>query len=223
MVLKPFTPTSSGKAIEDTEIVGISKAGFYFSAAFLKAHQLEAKEGILFYFDDEDEYRLGVQFLDDSSAPGSFKLNTKPTGRRLQAQSVFNASPVLLKIQELENSRLQRFPVEFDSKTNIFSIFLRPTFEFKVKWAERNKIPAGVRGIYRYKDGQDTIIYIGKGVIKDRAGQSDRASWGIHLIEYSVVATDQEALKWEKFYLDNYKEEFGALPAMNRISGQAQE
>jgi hypothetical protein len=224
MALKPFvSPHTAGKAIDDSNIVGITKQGFYFPAAFLKEYKLEKKEGILFFLDEEDQYVIGVQFLDDSSAPGSYKISLKQFGRRILAQNVFNANPVLLKIQANENPRLQRFPVEFDTKSNLFKIFLRPMFEFKVKWSEKNRIPSDVRGIYRYLDGQETIIYIGKGVIKDRAGQTERANWGVMTIEYSVIPTDQEALRWEKFYLDDFKNEFGALPAMNRISGQSLE
>lgn len=219
MALKPFITVSAGKAIEDTNLIGISKQGFYFPAAFVKEYRVEEKPAILFYLDDEDPYTIGVEFLDDPAAPGSFKLATGSSGKRIVPSSVFNASKALQEIRDLENPLLQKFPISFDKKLEIFTIALRPMFEFKFKWEQKNQIPSEVSGIYRYRDSTGTIIYIGKGVIKNRASDTERAKWGIEIIEYSVLPDDETSLRWEKYYIEAFRNEYGSLPAMNRISG----
>jgi hypothetical protein len=219
MALKPFTPVSAGKAIEDSDVVGISKQGFYFPAAFVKEFDLDNKSSVLFYLDDEDPYTIGVEFLDDVTVPGSFKLGIQTSGKRITPASVFNASKALQEIRELDNPLRQKFPIVFDKKLKIFVISLRPMFEFSVKWDSKNQIPSDVSGIYRYRDTTGSVIYIGKGLVKNRANEAERSKWGIEKIEYSILPDEETSLRWEKYYLEEYRTEFGSLPAMNRISG----
>ena len=84
-----------------------------------------------------------------------------------------------------------------------------------------NKINDEARGIYRYIDKSDQILYIGKGLIKQRASDAERANWGIDKIEYSVIEDENKALEWESYYIDLYVTTNGLRPPFNRIKGHS--
>ena len=67
---------------------------------------------------------------------------------------------------------------------------------------------------------KDKIVYIGRGDIRARAHSPDREAWEFDAIEYSVIADLAEQEKWESHWLDDYRNEFGALPFYNRVGGK---
>ena len=58
------------------------------------------------------------------------------------------------------------------------------------------------------------------GKIKDRV-KAHRREWDIDKIEYSVLDSEEDCKKWESYYIDKYKYEFGTLPPFNRIRGKS--
>ena len=103
----------------------------------------------------------------------------------------------------------------------IYYVELRPNFTNKIRNADIGSLPSDIKGIYRYKDRQNSIIYIGKGNIKERALQEERRNWSIESIEYGVVDDDEQALEWESHYIDEYRQNNGYLPPFNRVCGQS--
>ena len=76
------------------------------------------------------------------------------------------------------------------------------------------------KGIYRYKNSDNKVIYIGKGSIYERFTKDpQRRNWDISKIEFSVLNDDHESHKWERYYLDKFREENGVLPFHNKIGG----
>jgi len=72
------------------EVLTITKSGLYFSSSFIKGNNLETKESISFFFDDEDPYMLGFEFYDESGSPDSLILmaagrNSNSLGRTTKA------------------------------------------------------------------------------------------------------------------------------------------
>ena len=92
-----------------------------------------------------------------------------------------------------------------------------------MKFENVGKIDNMAKGIYRYINSENNIIYIGKGNIKARAKIPQRIEWGICLIEYSIVEDNDTAYKWEEYYLQKYVERHGVKPAFNVVMGHHQD
>jgi len=205
------------------EVLSISKSGIGFGAVFMKSNELQNKTSVSFYTDDEDPYKLGFEFYDESGKDNSLMLTsgngTKGAGRNVKASELLNKNRILKSIQNdpVKSNRL--FPIKKDKGSSIYYILLRPAFEIKVSFDKRNSIDEDISGVYRYLDKSKKVIYIGKGNIKNRVNSQERKEWGIETIEYSVLDLAEDMFKWESFYLDSYLNENGMLPTFNRISG----
>jgi hypothetical protein len=204
-------------------VLTISASGIGFSAYFIKSNKLEKKVAISFYFDDEDPYRLGFEFYDEIGITDSLQLtHSKDSAtKRVGATGIISKSKMLATIQKESNKNNRTFEIKKDQISKLFYVSLRPTFEFHISYTRRNEIPEKINGIYRYKDKDGAVIYIGKGAIKDRLSSPERSNWGISLIEYSIIPDDALCFKWESYYLEAYREEKGVLPICNRIGGRS--
>ena len=186
------------------DVMTISSTGIGFSATFIKSNRLEQMAAISFYFDDENQYRIGFEFHDKVGIPDSLILtHSKDSAtKRVGATGIINKSRVLKSIQAETDKNNRTFEVKVDPISKLFYCDLRPTFEFSMLYSRKSELPDGATGIYRYKDSKGSILYIGKGVIKDRAASPDRRDWGIHTIEYSLIQSDDLCFKWESFYIE---------------------
>jgi hypothetical protein len=101
-------------------------------------------------------------------------------------------------------------------------INLIPAFETKFKISEIDQISTALKGVYRYKDENDKIVYIGKGNIRGRLREIGRISdWDIHLIEISEIESEELQFKWENYWLNRFKQENnGNFPMFNRNQGK---
>lgn len=204
-------------------VVTIGASGFGFSASFIKSNRLENKVAVSFYFDDEDQYKVGFEFHDDLGVPDSLKIThgSDSATKRVGATGVINKSRILKSIQSDPDKNSRIFELKVDPISKLFYIMLRPAFEFSIAFSRKGDLPDGITGIYRYRDIRGDVIYIGKGLIKDRASSPERREWGIHKIEYSVIESDDLCFKWESFYLESFRQEEGVLPPLNRIGGRS--
>jgi len=205
-------------------VLSISRSGISLSAKFISENRLEHMEGIIFFRDDEDDYWLGFRLVEDFNRADSLALlaTTKSNNRSCKASEIINKTPVLAHVQGLEYRAQRQFEIEFDKKNALWFIRLRPVFERGVLWADRRSIPEEVSGIYQYLSREGEILYIGKGLIRNRASSPDRDKWGVYRINFSILTTDEEALRWESFYIEEYKNRYGVLPPFNRIGGHGQ-
>jgi hypothetical protein len=205
------------------ECLTISKEKFYFSSLFIVNNKLLDKNSVDFLWDDEDPYRLGFEFYDDDTGSLSMIRNGHSRGRNVKVQGIVKKSKILQSIS-LDPSKTNRtFNIKKDKQSGLFVVVLRPSFEYKVTFENRNIIPNEMTGIYRYKDKNGQILYIGKGNIKSRLNSPERVSWGIYEIEYSSVPSDEESLKWESYYIQSFQDENGLIPPFNRIMGHTQD
>lgn len=68
--------------------------------------------------------------------------------------------------------------------------------------------------------GRGEIVYIGKGIIKQRAKMPERKDWDFEKIEYSIIDDNEEQLKWEDYWIERYKHNnHGKKPIYNIQSG----
>jgi hypothetical protein len=220
-----FRKVSIERSPSMDEVLMISKNGFRFSSKFILNNKLENKKSMSFYLDDEDPYKLGFEFYDDTGRPDSMVLlltGVNVKGRNVKGFGLINKSKVLQSIQK-DPLKLNRvFNIQRDEESGLFYVLLRPSFEHKIPFDKRNTLPDDLTGIYRYRDKTGSVLYIGKGNVKSRSNSPERREWGIHEIEYSSVPTDEDSLKWESYYIQTYLNEYGLRPPFNRILGHGQ-
>jgi hypothetical protein len=211
------------------EVLSINKSGIYFSAEFIKKNKLTEKQSISFYLDDEDPYKLGFEFYDNSGEQNSVVLLNSgrgrytSNGRFVKAGELLSKNNLLKAIQKEQHKESRLFQIKKSRNDNIYFIELRPTFEISHQFNNKALIDDDLMGIYRYRNQENKIIYIGKGFIKSRSNAPERKEWGIVTIEYSILKNEEEAFKWENHHLVSYQNEFGTLPLFNRILGQSKE
>ena len=204
-------------------VIYLTKNGITFSAHLMKEHDLVHKQAISFYTDDTDAYLIGFEFHDEPGLKDSLTLQNSGRGskggsasRTLKAQQFINSNPILKAMIRDGKQTLEVFK---ERGSDIFFCNLRPAFEKRIQFGEVNTIPDDHFGIYRYRDSNDNVVYIGKGRIKERAKCPDRKDWNVRLIEYSIIESDSDALRWESFYLECFEYDNAQLPAFNRVRG----
>jgi plasmid maintenance system killer protein len=209
-------------------VLYINKSGISFSANFIKKEKLQEAKGVKFFEDDEDPYYLGFKFKNDLEESNTLSLMASgrskggSAGFTIKASELINKNPILKNIQKMTSRQDRTFEIFYEKKTNIYSILLRPNFEIIVKFSDRNTIPDAFKGIYRYRNNDGQIIYIGKGGIKTRVNSPERKEWGISKIEYSVLLDDDISYYWENYYLERYVSTFGSKPPFNVIMGKSE-
>lgn len=211
-------------------VLTVNPSGLYWSAAFVREHELQDHSAVKFFMDTDDPYMLGFQFLKES-APNSLALVAsgrvkskngvkKVSGFSVKAQELFTNNSVLQAIAKNKDKAARMFEITKSRNEDFFRVSFRPTFEIRLAWSERSSIDKTLAGIYRYIDSEGMVVYIGKGMIRARATEELRTEWGVEWIEFSPLRTDDEAFKWESYYLEEHRSKTGALPVMNRIGGR---
>ena len=207
------------------DVVTISKSGISFSAAFIKGKKLHTMVSVGFFIDDNDPYKLLFKLYDEEGLPNTLVLLKSGKGvsygRTVKAQELFSKNRVLSSIKKLTTKSSRTFDIKFDKFDRYYFISLRPSFENFVLVGDSSSLPSSANGIYRYLDKSGDVIYIGKGNIKSRLQSTERNTWGINKIEYSILNSEDDSFKWESFYIDEYQNQFGLLPTFNRISGHS--
>lgn len=197
-----------------------------FSAQFIKSNNLEKFEYVNFLMDDDDAYFLGFIFMKQRE-PGTLKILTQSRGNKISGSRIvktvglYNLHPIAKKVSKFKNPKDRTFQIIKDINESFYKVIFRPIFENSSSYSERNLIPIG-SGIYRYYDKSAQLIYIGKGVIRDRANIREREEWGIEKIEYSFLNSDDESFHWETYYIQKYEDEYGTIPMYNRIRGRSE-
>ena len=209
-------------------VLYINKSGITFSANFIKKEKLQDAKGVKFFVDDVDPYYLGFKFKNELDEPNTLSLMASGrtrgggAGFTIKASELINKNPILKNVQKMNSKQDRTFEIFFDKKESIYSILVRPNFEIIVNYLDKNTIPEAFKGIYRYRNKEDQIIYIGKGGIKTRVNSPERRDWGIQKIEYSILLDDELSFYWENYYLDRYLSTHGSKPPFNVIMGKSE-
>lgn len=215
------------KGRESGETIVFTSSGFSFSAAFIKNQKLEQKRSVKILRDETNPYWIGFKFLDEPYAENSVAVINRQgnsgkitSARTVKAGQLYSVSSVLRSLRDAESKIARTFPIRWDLTNRLFYADLRPNFELKIPFEERNSIGANDRGIYRYRNASNEIIYIGKGVIRDRAMTPERQDWQIVSIEYSLCLTDEDSYRWEAFHIEDFERLNGRIPLLNKIKGR---
>lgn len=219
MPIKKFTPSHTSQY---EEYISILPSNFGISSKFLKNNNLKQKKYIEFGLDTDDIYKFYFN-LSDNKTENSLSLtgHSKRAGLSVKGGEFVNSSKILMSIRDDNSLKPQqrRFQIFKDLVEDMFYFKVIPNFEKKSK---TNELPEKDKGIYRYINSSNEIIYIGIGGIKDRFASDDRKSWinEVKEIQYSVIEDKDEREKYENIYLKLYKNEHGTLPKYNKNSGK---
>jgi hypothetical protein len=206
------------------QVLVFSPKRISLSAKFVRENKLSDMGFVLFLQDDEDPYWLGFRFFPSNPPVGSLAVvkSSESATRGITATGLINRSSVLSAIAKTKDKSSRTFAIDRDKVNDCWFVRLRPSFERVALLKDKNSIAPGVRGIYRYFDIQNSLLYIGQGIIRDRIDSPERSTWGIHRIEYSILETEQDCLAWESHYLLEHVERFGVKPPLNRVMGHSQ-
>jgi hypothetical protein len=189
-----------------------------FNADFAKLAELNTHKYVTFYTADEQR-RIRMEFSaipsEDAYRVTQDGGGSAVSGRAAQAGSLV-AKPWVASVARQSPSARRFIPEKVDGK-NTWEVSLMPSFETRVE--DANEIPSAAQGIYRYLDKEGDVVYIGRGSIRERAKEPYRKSWLYSIIEYSVIPDKSEQEEWERYWLDQFQDEHGALPAYNKILG----
>jgi len=208
-------------------VIYINKSGISFSAAFIRKQALLKAEGVKFFLDDEGPYYLGFRFSESVSEPNTLRLVSsgrskgRSAGFTVKASELMRMNPVIAKVSHFPSKVDRTFGANFDKNNGLFFVQLKPCFEISVSWDAKSSIPQQIKGIYRYLNKDNQVIYIGKGDVRARADSPERREWQIKRIEYSVIPDESTSFFWEDYYISRHQSDFGSKPVFNLISGHS--
>jgi hypothetical protein len=214
---------TDGQTPDARSLVTLRPKSIAFNAHFIRMNDLHEKTRVTVLC-DADRFQVGFQFHSNASDQDSFALTTDggrkgktAYGRAIEVQALMKRYRWLKAAATPRGRLIRRYSPEWRPTYGAWIINVRPSFEIRVSIAE--DIDPGLHGIYRYLSN-DKIVYVGRGDIRSRANSPDREAWLFDTIEYSVIEDLAEQEKWETWWLDDYRNEFGALPFYNRVGGK---
>jgi hypothetical protein len=199
--------------------VTIKADAISFSAKFVEVANLEQAEWCQLIEQDSDDCWVGFKFSEGERPMDSlrFELNgSAGKSRIVQTGAFVNGRPLLGRTAQKER-RESTFEMTFDRRKEVWFTRLRPTFERMALYENISSIPSEAKGVYRYLDVNDELLYLGKGNIRDCLASRGRDEWGIRKIEFSIIANDEDSLRWMHHYVTEYRSNHGEMPAMKRI------
>jgi hypothetical protein len=207
------------RKIKEEPLVSIWHGRFHFNANFARDAQLEKANYVKYHIDEENR-EIAFEFLKSDPDGNAFRLVN--LGGRSKWPSKFTcAGRSLIKSRpwvELAAAELGTFRAVRDGK--LWVIRLTPSFEEEVLRVNAGKISPEASGIYRYISADDQVVYIGKGNVRQRLSDADRADWKFDKIQYSIVREKGDQSQWENFWLERHVQaNNGRLPYYNRQGG----
>ena len=132
--------------------------------------RLEDFTDVEFKRNSDNPYLLGFTF---HKSPTKASQQLQRAGREDNYGGRMVKASALRKFDRLIDteckSKSDPFPALYDKHYQIYYVKLRPNFTNKIRYADIGSLPSDIKSIYRYKDRQNIILYIGKGNIKERA------------------------------------------------------
>jgi len=217
MALKPFVRTDNFTR-DSTPRISIRRQHIGYNGAFVKEAGLQNFKKVKYSIDDEN-FVIGFQFH-NSKDPNSHSLFSDNPSNRTKASSAVQLIAqygFIKKISELDSLDRQ-FEVKRDiQERGLWVAQLCPAFEHT---ASSESDLRGLRGVYRYKRSDGTVVYIGRGSILSRFNAPERKEWDFDIVEYSIINNPAEQSKWETYWLDKLAEKENTLPFYNKIKGK---
>jgi len=237
MGLEWYIPSNPGK-----NVVSVDLTSFQFASSTVLLANLKDITWVRVAGDADTRTIVFQPVLGMDKKIDLLKLQTQRKGKTIRklltAKGFINRNLWINKVARLEDKRLKRFelkkyesplpplPVtatsESKSRGDAWYIQLMPAFENSVTVDKISGINSSAKGIYRYWGGNsgEKVVYIGKGFVRDRFQSSPgRKEWGVKKIEYSLVANDDDAYKWESFWIEEFQRDHGHKPPYNKVRG----
>ncbi len=210
----------------DKPYISFTKDRIIFNTAFSRAAELGPGKRVSLQI-DEKNFKIGFEFSDDTQKRDSWpllgerkSLSGKHVGMFFSARGFLAQCAWARNVARLPSRKDKRFVPKREA--GIWVVQLCPAFENK-RARESLDIPADGFGIYRYLRENGEVMYIGRGLIRQRLAAPDRKDWTFDIVEYSLVENPDDQVKWEAHWLARYKEDHnGELPIYNKIGGQVQ-
>lgn len=202
----------------DEPIVLVTRDKFVYNMRLAEKAKLKKNEFVI-YDVDEEEKKIGFQFLPIEKESLTSRIDNQ-SGRQFRSSAlrVTSQHPWVKEVSSLEDPEDRKFLAIREGRRWI--IQLTPSFEFRYKRDDFSKIPGDAKGIYRYRDENGDIVYIGKGNMRRRLSEAGRVGWEFRIIEYSVIEAEAKQFNWENFWIEKFKQENnGRLPYYNKVSG----
>jgi len=202
--------------------VTLTPYGFKFSKSASNKAGLHDIHWMRVHYNADDRIIVFEPMAGDDKKSDVLKLGTSKRGdKSLVTKGLISRENWIRAISKLDIKE-RRFELrQRHVNPKGWFIQLMPAFEESIKPSDINQLDDH-KGIYRYVGGDDgtEIIYIGKGIIKDRFREEHRKDWSIAKIEYSIINDDQKAYEWEAYWINRYKEEHnGRRPRYNKVDG----
>lgn len=197
----------------DEPIITLNNNRFSYNSVFCKIAEVEKNQYVT-YFIDEENRKIGFEFKNVEDQD-SFKIvGNKEKGYYSNCTELFTKRWIQ-KISRIKE--VNRFKPIRDGK--MYVITLMPVFETSVLREEYLKVPSEACGIYRYLN-KGSIVYIGKGNVRNRLRELSRKDWEFDTIEFSIIVENDSQFEWESFWIERFKDtNENRLPVYNKISG----
>lgn len=215
-----------GSDLSGRPYVSVRRDAFALSASLSKEADLMTFKCVAVLIDNDD-MRVAFRFHNDEEDVNSYRLS-KDGGQQkrgksragnslsIQARRIINETPWLKHIALEKDPAVRRFVASWDGRLGLWVVACRPNFEYRVSDAQG--IPVQASGIYRYVHN-DEVVYIGRGMIRQRVASSEREDWEFDRIEYSLLEGEKAQFYWEDWWIDWHEKRYGKKPIHNRVRG----
>jgi hypothetical protein len=215
-----------GSDLSGRPYISVRRDAFALSASLNKEAELMKFKCVTILVDNDD-MRVAFRFHNDEEDLNSYNLG-KDGGQHkrgrprvgnslsIQARRLINETPWLKHIALEKDAAVRRFVASWDGRLGLWVIACRPNFENRV--LKIQDIPVQASGIYRYVKNEE-VIYIGRGMIRQRAASPERSDWEFDRIEYSIVDGEKAQMYWEDWWIDWHEKRYGKKPFHNRVRG----
>lgn len=205
---------------QDEPVIAIRDNRFYFNSTFSKMAELKDNNFVRYYL-DEKKMEIGFEFLSEKEDRDCYQLGNESNKKNNFRSSAGEIISRYHRIKRIHNSRDNDLKKFIATKIgNLWVIKLRPCFENAIDSKDVSHLANNLKGIYRYLNNKDEVVYIGEGDIKQRAKVQERRDWNFDKIEYSVIENENDRYYWENYWIEKHKEKNnGKLPYYNLLSG----
>jgi len=188
-----------------------------FQRVTIRLDDAEMRVALHFHNDENDENSYAVHFDGGGGSRSAADPGRKQRIYATQCQNVLKSVPWLKKISRLKDANHRRFTARFDQRLGWWIIQMRPSFDRTV--TTQDQVPSELTGIYRYIH-KDEVVYIGRGLLRQRLRVSEREDWDFDRIEYSIIDDKSQRKRWESEWLNLHEKAHGKLPRYNRVAGE---
>ncbi|NIO19871.1 MAG: hypothetical protein GTN76_03815 [Candidatus Aenigmarchaeota archaeon] len=202
--------------------ISITPSHFFFNSQFVTETELDPDSMRVVIYADAERRRLGFEFVTDGRKDSyalSFMASRRRKSQRKTIQCTARGIVGMYRwVRAVTKLSVGDRRFEPTKEEKLWVIQLPPAFEYSELRAFGNEIPSDAKGIYRYLNEEEEVIFIGKGEIQEdlvSAYRGGKGAWDIVKVEYSPLEDSEQQDKWVRYWLDRHEEEYKRLPKYN--------